>query len=65
MFIFLRDLIRYPFSDDPNNRFWQLLTFCFKDYPVYFRVKPSLKKVALFFVLAVRIILYGYNKKPQ
>lgn len=64
MFTFFRDLLIYPFKNSENNRFWQFLTFCLKDYPVYFWVKPTFKKFVLFFVLAIRIILYWYTTKP-
>lgn len=63
MFRFLKDLIMYPFDRSKDNRFGQFLTFCLKDYPVYFWVQPSWKKFLLFFVLAVRIIFYGYQKE--
>lgn len=63
MFTFFKDLVIFPFDKSEKNRFWQFLTFCLKDYPVYFWVKPSLKKVLLFFALAGKIIFYGYNPK--
>lgn len=65
MFTFLKDLIIYPFDNSKKNRVWQFLTFCLKDYPAYFRVQPTWKKIPLFFVLALRIIFYGYEKKQQ
>jgi len=65
MFTFLKDLLIYPFDKSENNRFWQFLTFCFKDYPAYFRVQPTWKKIPLFFVLAVRIVFYGYSEKHK
>ena len=62
MFTFLKDIFLFAFDKSEKNRFWQLLTFCLKDYPAYFRVQPTFKKIPLFFVLATRIILYGYDK---
>ena len=62
MFTFFKDIFLFAFDKSEKNRFWQLLTFCLKDYPAYFRVQPTFKKIPLFFVLATRIIFYWYKE---
>ena len=47
----------------PNNRFHQLLLFCIRDYPVYFRAKPNIKRVLLFFILVAKIIRSGSDNE--
>ena len=61
MFRFLRDLLYYPFDNSPDNRFGQFLNFVLKDYPVYFRARPTRKKIILFFVLMIKIIWSWYD----
>ena len=48
MFIFLRDLVIYPFKPSPNNRFGQFLHHLFRDFPAFFWIKPNIKKLLLF-----------------
>ncbi len=45
---FLLDTLRYPRDRSPDNRFAQVMRFCFIDYPVYFWIKPSVWRVLLF-----------------
>lgn len=65
MITFIVDMFRFPFERREENRFNEFLTFCFKDYPVYFWVKPSFKRFLLFFVLAAKIIWSGYKKNNK
>lgn len=46
MFHFIWDLVIYPF--DPHketNKFGMFLKMMFKDYPAYFWIKPSFRKI--------------------
>lgn len=58
MLIFLKDLLIYPFtSTKESNRFGQFLQFIARDYPAYFRAKPSIRRVLVMPFLAVRVMI--------
>ena len=58
MLIFLKDFFLYPFtSNTETNRFGQFLQFVGKDYPAYFRAKPSVGRVLVMPLLIVRFIV--------
>ena len=65
MIRFIIDMIRFPFDSRPENRCNEVMTFCFKNFPIYFWVKPGFKRFLLFFVLLVKIMLYGTSKKSS
>lgn len=66
MIKFFVGIITFPFeSSNPDNRFRQFLQFVFKDYPVYFWVKPSLWKALVFPFLVVWVIFVGTDKAKK
>jgi|GEM_PF-1317629 len=60
MLIFLKDFFLYPFTTaKESNRFHQFLQFLAKDYPAYFRAKPSIRRIAVLPFLLVRVAVKG------
>lgn len=63
MLTFLKDFFVYPFtSNKETNRFGQFLQFVAKDYPAYFRAKPSVGRILVLPFLMVRFMIYGAQK---
>jgi hypothetical protein len=49
MWKFIKDFLIYPFdSNKQNNKFGKFLTTLFKDFPAFFWIKPTFKKVLAF-----------------
>ncbi len=60
MLTFFKDFFVYPFtSAKESNRFGQFLQFIAKDYPAYFRAKPTLRRILVMPFLAMRVMIRG------
>ncbi|MDR3169500.1 MAG: hypothetical protein LBU27_07270 [Candidatus Peribacteria bacterium] len=64
MLDFLRDIFTYPFQKDKTqNRFNQLLTSLFKDFPALFWIKPTFKKLFIPLLLIWHYVFRTTKKK--
>lgn len=57
MFRFLWDFLRYPFDKHhETNKFHLFLNFVFKEYPAFFWLRPTFKKILLFPIISIYLI---------
>lgn len=59
---FIKDFFLFPFQkEQKDNKISQLMESLFKDFPAFFREKPTLKKI----LIAPLLILYHFFSKGE